>query len=155
MSLYEEFTYDYENGIFWNRHKLSNGQFCMICFEESYNDNQDVITYNVVFAIADKKKQLRGFFSESKENTITLKSTGRCGVEALRWAKDNILLFENYMRKKYRRSDKTIAIIVGGEDNRRFRLYEKGLSRYGYRKTTDDYFSWVMRKTLVRNGKPV
>lgn len=149
------FELDHENDMFWQRHKLSNGQFCMIGFQRDLSECGDVEEYNVVFAVADKKKQLRGFFENSKENTITLKSTGKCGIEALKWARDKILEFEEEMRG-YEGDNVTISVMVSGEDARRFRLYERGLKRYGYRKVPGrgkGDWPWYMKKTIVDKGK--
>lgn len=150
-----DFELDRENDMFWQRHKLSNGQFCMIGFERIMNNCEDVEDYNVVFAVADKKKQLRGFFNGSSENTITLKSTGRCGIEALVWARDKILEFEEEMQG-YEGHNVTISIMVAGEDSRRFRLYERALSRYGYKKVPGQGrgdFPWYMKKIILDKGE--
>lgn len=149
------FELDRANDMFWQRHTLSNGQVCMIGFVRDFSDG-GTEEYNVVFAVADKKKQLRAFFEGSKENTITLKSTGKCGVEALYWAKDKILEFEEeIIGYNYGKGD-NVAIIVTGEEKRRFRLYEKALSRYGYKKVpgsgAGDY-PWYMKKILVKKGE--
>lgn len=151
------FELDRENDMLWQRHKLSNGQFCMIGFERNINDCGDVEDYNVVFAVADKKKQLKGFFECSKDNTITLESTGKCGIEALIWAKDKILEFEEEM-KGYEGDNITISIMVAGEDNHRFRLYERGLKRYGYKKVPGSGsgdWPWYMKKTILNKGNIV
>ena len=42
-------------------------------------------------------------------------------------------------------------IVVYGEDHRRFRFYERALTRYGYeKKLTDD--GWAMVKKVLRNN---
>lgn len=142
------FSYDIENDMWWCRHKLSNGQYCMIGFEDFSDDVDKVSNYNVVFAVADKKKQLRAWFENSKNSNITLKSTGRCGVEALFWARDRILDFERLCAT----STHTSIIWVTGEDSRRFHLYERALSRYGYTKVPspwrDGSYGWYMRKRI-------
>lgn len=150
-----DFELDRKHDMLWQRHRLSNSQYCMIGFVRELNSCWDVEDYYVVFAVADKKKQLRGFFDGTAENNITLKSTGRCGVEALRWARDKILEFETEMRG-YEGSKVTINVMVAGEDARRFRLYERALSRYGYTKVPgrgNGDFSWYMRKTILDKGE--
>lgn len=151
-----QFEYDYEAQMYWRRHKLSNGQYCMIGFEFDRSDIGDVEEYNVVFAVADKKKQLKGYFNASKENNITLKSTGRCGAEALYWARDMLLEFEQMKQQDSADYNITIRIKVAGENSRRFRLYEKVLSKYGYRKVpgqgNGDY-PWYMQKTILDRGQ--
>ncbi len=150
-----DFEYNRTDSMYWRRHKLSNGQFCMIGFQQGLSDCGDMEDYNVVFAVADKKKQLRGFFNSSKENNITLKSTGKCGVEALFWARDMILEFEMQIQA-FKKNNATISIMVAGEDARRFRLYERALSKYGYKKVTGrghgDY-PWYMKKIILDKGQ--
>lgn len=135
------------------RHKLSNGQYCMIAFYEYSNEICDRIDYNVVFAVANKKKQLYGFFNGTKEDNITLKSTGHCGLEALVWARRAILDFEEFIieQARYWNYTHSISISVAGEDNRRFNAYKKGLSRYGFREVpgrNKKDFPWYMRKVF-------
>lgn len=71
-----DFTWGKESQAFFMRHKLSNGQFCMIGFYQ-YETNR-AIEYYVAFAVADKKKALNGWFNGSADDSITLKMTGRC-----------------------------------------------------------------------------
>lgn len=60
------FELDRANDMFWQRHTLSNGQVCMIGFVRDFSDG-GTEEYNVVFAVADKKKQLRAFFEGLKK----------------------------------------------------------------------------------------
>lgn len=155
MSWLGDFELDRENDMFWQRHKLSNGQYCMIGFERITNRCGDVEEYNVIFAVADKKKQLRGYFESSSDNTITLKSTGKCGLEALIWAKEKILEFEEELRG-YKGQNVTMSIIVTGENQHRFRMYERALSRLGYKKVPGNGkrdYPWYMKKTVLKDGK--
>ena len=83
-------------------------------------------TYYVVFAVADKKKKLAAYFNEASGNTITLVD------------------FEGYL------ADFSIPskVAVIGEDQRRFRVYKKALSKKGYQKVFLDG-QWTMIKTIV------
>ena len=87
--------------------------------------------YHVAFAVADKKKTLNAWFNSTSEDTITLKMTGRCGLEALYWCRDKLLEFE---REVYPHRSIDTKIVVTAEDSKRFRMYERALARYGYRK---------------------
>lgn len=142
-----DFTWDKESQAFYMRHKLSNGQFCLIAFVRYYASR--ATKYYVVFAVADKKKNLNGYFNETKDNNITLKMTGRCGLEALYWCRDRLLEFEQSVHL-----DKTndTVIVVAGEDSKRFRMYAKALARYGYKKVlTED--GWTVQKSLGTNRR--
>lgn len=149
------FEYDDIHEMYWCRHKLSNGQFCMIGFEYFPDEIKNYEEYNVVFAVADKKKQLREFFKGSTKDNITLKRTGKCGLEALLWAKDMILEFEEELRG-FAGYNITIAIVLSGEDKHRFRIYERGLHKHGYKKVPGagkgDY-PWYMKKIVLDKGQ--
>lgn len=95
-----------------------------------------------------KKKALNGYFDQTKDNNISLKYTGRCGAEALIWCRDKLLEFENevFLSETFE-----TKIVVYGEDHRRFRFYERALTRYGYeKKLTDD--GWAMVKRVRRSN---
>lgn len=138
------FTWDRESEGYFARHRLSNGQFCMIGFFEF--ETSRAIAYYVAFAVADKKKALNGWFNGSSDDNITLKMTGRCGVEALYWCRDKLLEFEDWVRHP---KHMDVKIVVGGEDSKRFRMYERALKRYGYSKVWDGG-EWAMVKFLQR-----
>ena len=155
MASIYDFNYDEDNDVYTRRHKLSNGQFCMIGFQCEESPCGDKWDFNVVFAVADKKKQLNGYFKANADNTITLKSTGRCGIEALKWARDTIMEFEDALLG-YEGQPITISVSIAGEDQRRFRMYERAMSRYGYKKVPgvgrNDY-PWYMRKIVLDRGE--
>lgn len=137
------FTWDKESEGYYARHRLSNGQFCMIAFYRWYYSRS--VEYYVAFVVADKKKNLNGWFNGTKEDNITLKMTGRCGIEALLWCRDKLLEFE---REVHRENSRDTKICVGGADAKRFRMYEKALSRYGYQKDKTTWGEWLMVKFL-------
>lgn len=124
------FSWDKESEGYYLRHRLSNGQFCQIGFYRWYSCRST--EYHVAFAVADKKKNLNGWFNQTKDDNLTLRMTGRCGVEALFWARDMLIEFEKYISS--RETDDVKIVIEGGGDPRRFRLYERALLKYGYSK---------------------
>lgn len=136
-------TWNSENECYYERHRLSNGQYCMVAFYRFYRSRS--VEYHVVFAVADKKKALNGYFDQTKDNNISLKYTGRCGAEALIWCRDKLLEFENEV---FLLETCETKIVVYGEDHRRFRFYERALTRYGYeKKLIDD--GWATTKEGV------
>ena len=110
------FSWDKESEGYYLRHRLSNGQFCQIAFYR-WNGSRST-EYHVAFAVADKKKNHTGWFNQTKDDNLTLRATGRCGVEALFWARDMLLEFEKYI---FLRETEDTKIVVQGEDSRRFR----------------------------------
>lgn len=140
--LSEIFTWNRESEGWYARHKLSNGQYCMVGFFRFHTSR--ATCYYVAFAVADKKKNLNGWFSNDSNNNIECKMTGRCGAEALLWCRDRLLDFERLVGRD---KSEDIKIIVQGADSKRFRMYERALSRYGYKKAFMDG-GWSMIKTL-------
>lgn len=106
--------------------------------------------YYVAFAVADKKKHLNGWFNQTKDDRLSCKCTGRCGIEALVWARDMLLDFENWI---YINKNEDTKIVVEGADSRRFRLYQKALSKYGYNKVKTPT-TWAMVKFIHREDIP-
>lgn len=143
--LMKGFVWNRESEGYYARRRLSNGQFCMIAFYRCRTKR--ATEYYVAFAVADKKKTLNAWFNETEGNSIELKMTGRCGVEALYWCRDKLLEFE---REVYCEKNKDTKICVSGADSKRFRLYEKALARYGYRKVSSRY-GWFMVK-FIKDG---
>lgn len=123
------FTWNKECESYFSRHRLSNGQFCMIGLYR-YEASRTT-EYHVAFAVANKKKTLNAWFNGTSGDTITLKMTGRCGLEALYWCRDKLLEFE-YEVYQHRSVD--TKIVVTAEDSKRFRMYERALARYSYQK---------------------
>lgn len=141
------FAFDRENECYYERHKLSNGQYCQVWFMRVYRPR--AVEFYVVFAVADKKKALNGYINQTKENTISLKFTGRCGAEALIWCKNKMLEFE---REAPLYDSCDTKIVVLGEDQRRFQFYERVLTRYGYKKVKVDD-GWAMIKVVRREDE--
>lgn len=142
MSTDPGFTWNEEYKGWFSRHKLSNGQYCMIGLLQSYFGRS--VCYYVCFAVANKKKNLNGWFDENRNNNIECRTTGRCGIEALLWCRDKLLNFEQFVRLEKHKSTK---IFVCGSDSRRFRVYEKALLKYGYKKVFM-HGTWSMVKIL-------
>lgn len=144
MAASSGFTWDRESKGYYSRHKLSNGQYCMIGLFQFRMKRS--LCYYVAFAVADKKKNLNGWFNGDSNNNIELKMTGRCGIEALLWCRDKLLEFEDFVPLIKHEDTK---IVVVGSDSRRFRMYEKALARYGYKKVFMEG-EWSMVKVLER-----
>lgn len=125
---------------YYKKHFLSNGQVCEIRFYKDENKN----SYSVGFCVANKKKYLNAWFFEEKNN-ISYKCSGRCGLEALLWAKNQLALFERFV-------DKPCEILITGEDQKRFRVYKWALEKCGYKMTNIKYlgngYSWAIRKIV-------
>lgn len=136
------FTWDANTEAYYMRHRLSNGQYCQIAFYQDIYER--AIEYSVAFAVADKKKNINGWFNRTKDDTLTMKYTGRCGCEALLWCKNKILEF---IQEVGTYPSYTTKILVFADDGRRFRLYEKGLSRYGFHKVKTSR-GWAMEKIV-------
>jgi len=100
--------------------KVKNQSLLIEFFEEHTNKK---IYYFVAFTIFTKKKHME---------QVTLKTTGKIGLSGLLWAKKRIIEFETYIKNK-NFENKDICIAIGWDDNRRRRVYERGLQNLGFK----------------------
>ena len=108
---------------FYKIDKLSNRQSIGIFFTEYSTGKRSY--YNVAMAIANKRKYILDWILDnySFEN----KSTGKCGLEGLVWAKKRLIEFEK--SEHVRIGD---VIEISWSDNRRRDAYEHALKKIGY-----------------------
>ena len=127
----------FEEIVYYKRTKLSNNQTAWIFFAKS--ESHKIDEYHVMFAIAKKKRDIYNWlFGES--NNISLKQTGMCGIEGMIWAKNQMLLFEEWISHP-------CIIIVMGEDKRRQQIFKKALVKHGYR--YDGYKNAMFKKINI------
>lgn len=114
---------------YYETSKLSNNQTISIFFllEEQARADE----YNVVLAIANKKKHIKEWITGERD-LFEEKTTGRCGLEGLIWAKRKIIEFEEFIGNRYRKGSKETIITVQWTNNRRRNVYEKGLKKLDY-----------------------
>lgn len=140
------FQYNYEDKYLYEYHQLSNGQTAAIMFVAwDYDDRTD---FYVAFAIADKKKQIKRWFNEEGNGDLDCATTGKCGVEGLVWAFQEIekALEELPTYSRNRRAN----VIVMASDSRRFRIYEHFLKRLGFKKQPYQDDGMVLMKKLKK-----
>jgi len=118
----ELFKYDNYNMSYNTSSILSDNNKIAITFYKEYNEvkKNSIIFYQIYLRIKHKRK-----------NNVTLKQTGKCGLEGLIWAKNKIIEFEEYIKTIDK--DKRKIILVGWDDNRRRNVYHKGLKNIGYK----------------------
>ena len=131
----KEFEHLWHEGQFhgyFRREKLSNGQVCALYFLK--HNGKHCIEYSVVLAIGKKKHINALLFGEGE--SMFDKTTGKCGLEGLLWAKRQLLQFESFLSEGIRHvkgKHKPIRISIFGTDGRRRRLYARRLANIGYR----------------------
>ena len=116
-------------------HTLSNGQHIALYFELTKNvlfdDGYEYDSWYVGVRIDDSRRACNDWWNR-KRTKNRLDSTGRCGLEGLMWAKNQILKFvEEHAKEDFQK------IVVGGEDERRLSAY-RFLKRYGFEKGVFD-----------------
>jgi len=116
------FKYDNYCGWYEKEHYLSNYQYCKIIFAPIEDKNN--ITYDISFFISDYKIDFERLLDAFKQE-----STGRCGLEGLIWAKNQIIKFEKTIKDKHKHN---VKIICRWEDNKRKMVYIHALSKLGY-----------------------
>lgn len=125
------------NDVYYDYTKLSNKQIACIFFYQiiGYQPNADgtkCTTYKIGFGIGKSRKQIfKNFIGHNNHfgHFMYLNSTGHCGLEGLLWAKNKILEFEKWIIAN---STDHIQIFVGADDERRLRVYKRGLLKSGY-----------------------
>jgi len=124
---------------------LSNGQIACIVFQE--NKYKNFTDYYVMFAIANKKKDIKNWLS-SKHNNIDNKQTGRCGIEGLIWAKNKVIEFEKHIKDRHYTNRN---IVISWADKKRKDVYVKAMMKLGYKNDTTR--ACLFKKVEVNNDK--
>lgn len=121
------------DGVFYGyftKGTLSNGQAITIFFMEERTSRG--IEYNVALLIANKKKHIREWIMGTRD-VLSDKSTGKCGLEGLMWAKRRLAEFEVYIHDRFPdRTKRSITMVIYPSDTRRKRAYVHGLKKSGY-----------------------
>lgn len=126
MESFERIKVDNCTYGYFKTHKLKNNQTASIYFiQEELSKGTE---YCVVFAIANKKKHIKQWITGERD-ALSYKETGTCGLEGLIWAKQQILFFEEFIKTKR----DNVTICISWADNRRRNVYERALSKYGYK----------------------
>lgn len=138
------FHYNREYDYYYEYHKLSNGQTALFALNQwRYSKHRDLY---VVFAIADKKKQLIQWMLEEGNGDLDSKVTGKCGTEGLAWAYRKIKEAIEYFKKED--SAWHYNLIVSASDHRRFVVYEHFLKRLGFTKCNVQGSGLVLLKKI-------
>lgn len=119
-------TWNSEEKMFSDKLKLPSGQTVCIMFQQSWG--KSVVYFSIGLEIYHKRKQVLNLYN---------KQTGKDGLTGLIWAKNKILEFEDYLKSeesRYSIYNYPMAIIYcTWTDNQRRRVYERGLSRIGFK----------------------
>lgn len=123
-----DFKYDKDNKVYWTSYNMES-KSCVIAFMEEKRQKDINKIYSVAFGIGNNRKQVLNWMFEGK-NFLDNKVTGTGSVKYLIWAKNMIIEFENFIKNK--KSSEKIMIGIRGADKRRYRVYAKVLTKYGY-----------------------
>ena len=127
------YSRDDEEG-WYSTTKLPSGQTIRIEFQESNSWHK--YHYNIYLVTSHKRKQ---------SDNVTLKATGKDGLEGLMWARDKIIEFEEFVKDIHRGIP--VIIYCCWDCNRRRNVYERGLRDLGYR--FNNLFGYkVLSKTI-------
>lgn len=114
---------EYKNGDYTNYYETSilpSGQTIKIEFQEEWSKSK--YFYNIYLVTSHKRKQANSTFGIA---------TGKDGFKGLLWAKKKIIEFEEFIKEKH--VDIPIIIYCDWTDNKRRKIYERGLSNIGYK----------------------
>lgn len=130
---------------YWNSVNIDN-KSAMIAFYEYHPRQEDidkgiVRVYHLGFGVGNNRKQVSEWMFNGKQY-INNKITGTDSIKFLIWAKNQILEFEEFIKGKYNVGK--IKIVIEGLDNKRFNVYKKGMTKFGY----EDLDNW--NKKLIK-----
>lgn len=114
-------------------------------FNKDYGDDTGFTTFTIGFAIGKTRRQCNDWYNgrASRKNSISRKSTGKSGLEGLRFALDCIKgLMSNLKQEEY--------IIVRWGDEKRRRAY-KWLTKLGFYEATHkgaDVYAYHKREDI-------
>lgn len=114
---------EYKTGEYTNYYDTSllpSGQTIKIEFQEDWSKSK--YYYNIYLVISNKRKQADYTYGQV---------TGKDGLMGLLWAKKKIIEFEEFIKEKHQ--DVPIVIYCNWTDNKRRNVYERGLSKLGYK----------------------
>ena len=121
--MYELKVFTINNDIKYQT-KNTNGQTLRLIFSKWYYQKKRRIDWYICFDIADKRKNKFKYEQQ----------TGTDGIKGLLWAKNCIKDFiKNEIRK-----DVDNVIIVQWDNNKRRKVYERGLKELGFKLTNFD-----------------
>lgn len=141
--------FDYQNDCYIDRTQLSNGQTACIVFDKYYMSDSNDIAFNVVFAIANKKKQIRQWMNGTGYGSLDMQITGNCGIEGLAWAAARLKEFESICKVRYASYTRKVLIIITGSDMRRYKTYARYLTKHGYREANDPIWGKCLMKSIM------
>ena len=137
-----------KNSDYYIKEKLSNGQTLYIEFQTEYR--KECCGFWVYLIVYKKRKHLLN-------DGLFCKSTGdKLGIKTLLIAREIIIEFENFIKdivtKKREEGliskDLKYYIEVGWDDNRRRKVYERGLKKYGYDYTYEEGFKYLRKRII-------
>lgn len=103
----------------WRSSAVIGGQTARLDFCRCW-DFSAAPTYNAYMRMLNKRRD---------EGAVGMKSTGRVGLSGLLWCKLEMLKFGAFIAE---RNGRASAVIVRWDDNRRRRVYERGLRDAGF-----------------------
>lgn len=110
---------------------LSNGQCAIFGLVRwSYDKTVD---YSVIFAIADKFKAIKKWMLCRGYGNLDTIKTGKCGLEGVIWAKENVIEFTKEVREWNDSHWLKKRIVIEATTPERFRLYKRALVPVGFK----------------------
>lgn len=134
-----KFVQDGDYYVFSTAEKLPSGMTVEVVFQGDYSSDQRFATFNVVLDVFKKRKQ--------KDDNY-LHQTGKDGLKPLIFAKKAIEEFAPYILEQYGECHEKMVIQVLWADNRRRRVYERGLKSIGFE--FNNYFGYKALYKLIK-----
>lgn len=124
-----------EDGDYWETRKKFPSGMTAVFRMEFVDETDDSMTFNVDYFITRKRNKRPGH----------REVTGKDGLEPAIWALEKLEEFEKHVNSLYEPETYSTRIEVGADDDRRWKIYERVLTRRGYNATMVEG-----NKTLVK-----
>jgi hypothetical protein len=136
-----DFQFNREWETYFTTKTLFDGNMVRIYFSRDIGTIKKLnfygATYDIGLAIGKSKKELNNWYYSSGANSIVKYETySKYGISVLLWAKRQIEKFIDFQRQW---GGTPVALCIGGEDNRRYRVYKKGLKKLNFTEQTVRY----------------
>lgn len=140
-----EWKHNKKNNTYWISYSKNNMSCVLAFWCDRYDGRKHFWT---MFGVGKNRKQVLSWIN-NKTTFINRKITGNCDPSYLIFCRHAFHDFENYIKTKFPTED--IIIQVGASDKKRFDLYQKYLSKFGYLKfpaCNKENYDYMLEKIL-------
>lgn len=137
--------------------KVDDESNCDLFYNSIILPDNNTITIEFIENISKKSVHyfINLYIKHKRNQNVKLKQIGKCGIQSLVWAKNQIIEFEKFIvehkpYEKYDKNVKKIYISTFADDSQRYRVYKFGLTKIGFIETKL-YNAKCLTKLIIEN----